>query len=70
MTITTGTSMTAEEFDEWANRPENAGKHSELERGEVVEVGPRRGSWCRLYQRGLSVERLHPPTAQRPCLRQ
>jgi Uma2 family endonuclease len=30
--------MTAEEFFDWANRPENAGKHYELERGRVVEV--------------------------------
>lgn len=30
--------MTAEEFYDWTNRPENAGKHHELERGEVVEV--------------------------------
>jgi Uma2 family endonuclease len=30
--------MTAEEFYEWCNRPENGGKHYELERGEVVEM--------------------------------
>ncbi len=30
--------MTADEFYEFCNRPENAGKHFELERGEVVEV--------------------------------
>lgn len=30
--------MSAEEFFEWANLPENAGKHHELERGRVVEV--------------------------------
>jgi Uma2 family endonuclease len=30
--------MTAEEFYEWVNRPENAGKHYELERGRAVEV--------------------------------
>jgi hypothetical protein len=30
--------LTAEEFYDWAHRPENAGKSYELERGEVVEV--------------------------------
>jgi Uma2 family endonuclease len=30
--------MTAEEFFEFANRPENRGKRFELEKGEVVEV--------------------------------
>lgn len=37
-TRTTPTKMTAEEFFEWANRPENADKHYELDQGEVVEV--------------------------------
>lgn len=32
--------MTAEEFFEWANRPENEGKWLELNRGEIVEVPP------------------------------
>lgn len=32
--------MTADEFYEWANRPENEGQHFELERGEVVEMPP------------------------------
>jgi Uma2 family endonuclease len=32
--------MTAEEFFEWANRPENQDRHLELERGEVVEMPP------------------------------
>jgi Uma2 family endonuclease len=30
--------MTAEEFFDWANRPENEGKHYELVDGEVVEM--------------------------------
>jgi len=38
MTTTTTQRMTAEEFYEWANRPENSNKHHELERGEVVEM--------------------------------
>jgi len=38
MTTTTAQRMTAEEFYEWTNRPENGGKHHELERGEVVEM--------------------------------
>jgi Uma2 family endonuclease len=38
MTIATTRRMTAEEFYEWTNRPENGGKHHELERGEVVEM--------------------------------
>jgi Uma2 family endonuclease len=32
--------MTAEEFVEWGSRPENVGRHCELERGEVVEMPP------------------------------
>jgi Uma2 family endonuclease len=41
--------MTAEEFYEWANRPENREKHFELERGEIVEMsrpGKRHGMIC------------------------
>jgi Uma2 family endonuclease len=34
--------MTAEEFFDWVHRPENDGKHFELERGRAVEV-PRPG---------------------------
>jgi Uma2 family endonuclease len=30
--------MTADEFTEWCNRPENADRHFELVRGEVVEM--------------------------------
>jgi Uma2 family endonuclease len=38
MATTTTQRMTAEEFYEWANRPENSNRHHELERGEVVEM--------------------------------
>jgi Uma2 family endonuclease len=38
MAITTATKMTAEEFFEWANRPEFADKRLELDNGEVVEM--------------------------------
>lgn len=38
-TVATGP-MTAEEFHDWATRPENRGRWFELERGEVVEVPP------------------------------
>ena len=38
MTTTATDLMTAEQFFDWVNRPENAGKHYELERGRVVEV--------------------------------
>jgi Uma2 family endonuclease len=37
-TATAPAKMTAEEFFDWANRPENEGKRYELERGEVVEM--------------------------------
>jgi Uma2 family endonuclease len=39
MTPTAAQLMTAEQFHDWANRSENAGKSYELERGRVVEVG-------------------------------
>jgi Uma2 family endonuclease len=41
--------ITAEEFYEWANRPENRDRYCELERGEVVEMsrpGRRHGLVC------------------------
>lgn len=41
--------MTADEFFDWANRPENDGKHYDLVRGEVEEVsrpGERHGRVC------------------------
>lgn len=41
--------MTAEEFFEWTNRPENEDRYFELERGEVIEVaqpGRRHGAVC------------------------
>jgi Uma2 family endonuclease len=37
-TVTAKKLMTAEEFYEWANRPENRDKHCELERGEIIEM--------------------------------
>jgi Uma2 family endonuclease len=37
-TVTTKKSMTAEEFYEWANHPDNRHKYCELERGEIVEM--------------------------------
>jgi len=37
-TVTTKGVMTAEEFFDWVNRPENAGRRWELENGEVVEM--------------------------------
>jgi Uma2 family endonuclease len=41
--------MTADEFYDWANRPENRDKYCELERGEIVEMsrpGRRHGLVC------------------------
>jgi Uma2 family endonuclease len=41
--------MTAAQFFEWVQRPENAGRHFELERGEVVELsrpGELHGTIC------------------------
>ena len=41
--------MTAEEFFEWCQRPENEARHFELDRGEVVEMcrpGERHGFVC------------------------
>jgi Uma2 family endonuclease len=38
MTTTITGQMTAEEFFDWANRPENAERSWELERGRVIEV--------------------------------
>src|SRR5438552_5296491 len=40
MASVTTPKMTAEEFFDWANRPENEGKNYELDRGEVTEVPP------------------------------
>ncbi|MBO0700036.1 MAG: Uma2 family endonuclease [Zavarzinella sp.] len=50
--------MTAEEFYEWANRPENADKWYELDAGRVVEMpspGKRHGMACGLVARKLSA---------------
>ncbi len=38
MSTVAAKTMTAEEFYEWVNRPENQDKHCELERGEIVEI--------------------------------
>jgi Uma2 family endonuclease len=41
--------LTAEDFYEWAHRPENRDKYCELERGEIVEMsrpGKRHGMIC------------------------
>lgn len=49
MTTTTTQLMTAEEFYEWANRPENRGRICELERGTIVEMsrpGKQHGLIC------------------------
>src|SRR5437016_8913332 len=49
MATVTTRPMTAEEFYEWANRPENRDKVCELERGEIVEMsrpGKRHGLTC------------------------
>src|SRR5262245_63834173 len=45
----TQTRMTAEEFFDWVQRPENRDRHFELERGSVVELsrpGERHGFVC------------------------
>jgi Uma2 family endonuclease len=55
--------ITAEEFYNWANRPENRDKYCELERGEIVEMsrpGKRHGLIC-----GNGVRILGNYTAQR-----
>lgn len=47
--LATQSRMTAEEFFDWCNRPENRDRHFELERGEVVEMsrpGERHGFVC------------------------
>jgi Uma2 family endonuclease len=51
------TPMTAEEFFEWANRPENAGRRLELENGRVVEMpspGELHGLFCWLVTKVLT----------------
>lgn len=55
-TATAKSGMTAEEFYDWANRPENADRNYELDRGEVVEVpSPQRphGVYCWLAAMAL-----------------
>src|ERR1700737_2613474 len=49
MTVLATRPMTAEQFFEWVQRPENRDRHFELERGEVVEMsrpGERHGYIC------------------------
>ncbi len=49
MSITATELMTAEQFFDWVHRPENAGKHFELERGRAFEVsrpGELHGATC------------------------
>ena len=49
MTTTTAHLLTADEFFDWSNRPENRDRHFELEKGKVVEVsrpGERHGVTC------------------------
>lgn len=50
--------MTADQFYEWANRPENADKWYELDAGKVVEMpspGKRHGMVCGMVARKLSA---------------
>src|SRR5438874_10062199 len=49
MAIVASKLMTAEEFYDWANHPDNRDKYCELERGEIVEMtrpGIRHGFVC------------------------
>jgi Uma2 family endonuclease len=51
------TRMSAEEFLEWGNRPENAGRRCELENGEIVDVPPPKhphGIYCWLVTKVLT----------------
>jgi len=48
-TVTSKQLMTAEEFYDWANHPDNRNRYCELERGEIVEMsrpGRRHGLVC------------------------
>lgn len=56
-TTTTTPKMTAEEFFDWGNRPENAGRWCELESGEIVDVPPPKqphGVYCWLVTKILT----------------
>src|SRR5687767_12459684 len=56
MATVTATRMTAEEFFDWAGRPENVGRRYELQDGEVVEMpspGELHGIVCWLVARLL-----------------
>ncbi len=49
MSTTTAQLLTADQFFDWCNRPENRERHFELEKGRVVEVsrpGERHGVTC------------------------
>ena len=53
--------ITAEQFYDWANRPENRDKYCELERGEIVELsrpGKRHGLICA----GVILNQAYGPT--------
>ena len=55
-TVTTTPLMTAEEFFDWVNRPENTGRRCELENGRVIDMpSPSRfhGTVCLLIARIL-----------------
>jgi Uma2 family endonuclease len=57
MATRTTPKMTAEEFFEWANRPENADRWCELDRGEVIDVPPPKhphGFFCWLASKVLT----------------
>jgi Uma2 family endonuclease len=57
MSTATTPKMTAEEFFEWANRPENVGRWCELYRGEVIDVPPPKhphGVYCWLASHVLT----------------
>jgi len=58
MSTPTTNLMTAEEFFDWANRPENRDRHCELVRGEIVEMslpGKRHGFVCGNIARILGI---------------
>lgn len=53
----TAAKITAEEFQQWGSRPENAGRSCELERGEIVDVPPPKhphGIYCWLVTKILT----------------
>ena len=38
--VSNGKLMTADEFQQWVHRPENAERYFELERGKIIEMPP------------------------------